>query len=361
MIRVEPSGRAPVTGIMNLRLRGESLWSILRERAGHMARSPAAIAGEAAALTRTKLGLAFAAAAMTLVIASCSGADKSEPEAAIPDAVTSGGSLEPLPGASASAPEVSAPSESSNSHANTQVMALLNELLSTRRFHDTIQRQIVDCMAASGFEYAPERYYQETTIIGQKYGITDIVQASTTGYGPSGSLGNPQPNAGLEGLSESERSAWAIAFFGTGKESIELDSGDVLGIRIGGCLDEAESAVYGSRVTRRATISRLQDILLRSWHESSVDARVQAAFAEWRACMADRGLPSNDFDGPRELAARNPDREIEIATVDAQCNAEANLGEIWFEVDAASQKRLLTEDEALVLAAADLLDQLAGG
>ena len=253
------------------------------------------------------------------------------------------------------------PSESSNSHANTQVMALLNELLSTRRFHDTIQRQIVDCMAASGFEYAPERYYQQTTIIGQKYGITDIVQASTTGYGPSGSLEKPQPNAGLEGLSESERSAWAIAFFGTGKESIELDSGDVLGIRIGGCLDEAESAVYGSRVTRGATIGRLQDILLRSWHESSVDARVQAAFAEWRACMADRGLPSNDFDGPRELAARNPDREIEIATVDAQCNAEANLGEIWFEVDAASQKRLLTEDEALVLAAADLLDQLAGG
>jgi hypothetical protein len=268
-------------------------------------------------------------------------------ETQLPDVDTEGDAAEPI--------DSGATSGDSNGP-SLPLLPILNELISTRTTHDAVQRLVQSCMAANGFDYTPSTYIDISADVGQRYGITDLEQARTTGYDTGGALSEPGENAGVAGLSEQARDNWYEAFFGTGSTSIQLASGDAVGISTGGCLDQAESEVFGDRIQRWTIAYQLQDLVVQSYEEARVDPRVQEAFSVWQSCLANRGIPAGDLAAPRSAAAAEPGQHVAIATADAECNIEAGLGATWELVETEIQNRLIVTNESLVFAARDQLD-----
>ncbi|GAB2500023.1 hypothetical protein [Nocardiopsis aegyptia] len=89
-----------------------------------------------------------------------------------------------------------------------------------------------------------------------------------------------------------------------------------------------------------------------AFETSKSDPAVVEAFADWSACMAERG-----FDHPTPAEAENDPRwadregdpsaaEIEVATADTACKDAASVVEAWRDAKAAAQDGLIEEHTA---------------
>ncbi|WP_327067704.1 hypothetical protein [Kitasatospora sp. NBC_01302] len=141
----------------------------------------------------------------------------------------------------------------------------------------------------------------------------------------------------------------------------EARSGMVAGKQIppGGCFGQARrtlgSATHG--------VSQLvQQLTHQSYTESGQDPQVQAVFAQWSACMREKGFdykaPMDANDDPRfEPSAKGvPKLEIATATADVTCRNIHKVAEIWHDSEARIQSREIEQNQDALTADRRSLD-----
>ncbi|MCR6489170.1 hypothetical protein M8542_40740 [Amycolatopsis sp. OK19-0408] len=160
----------------------------------------------------------------------------------------------------------------------------------------------------------------------RRYGVID--EASATGYG----YHFPRTQAEKDG--QTERLRWSAGLT------------DAQQATLAHCTDQAETTLT------KVDDGFLTDADFRSLRTAQADPRVGAAFAAWRACMAEQGYSYQD--PPAAISDRRwnldsaliPDAEKETALADVRCKAEVHLVETWHDVDAAVQEARIRQDAA---------------
>lgn len=195
----------------------------------------------------------------------------------------------------------------------------------------------------------------------RRYGLDDADAAATNGYHlastavvPSGTgsspasdellFGSPTPGASVEG--EAVPAGGCV-----GAAMRTLNGGDAASEPAGGAAG-ADDDLGAPEV--------VQQINVDSVNAARSDDRVVAAFADWSACMEDRG-----FDYADPWAAPADDRfatpgatpeEIAVATADVACKDETGLVARWHAVDVEVQEAMVAEHAAELAAAAQVKD-----
>jgi hypothetical protein len=180
----------------------------------------------------------------------------------------------------------------------------------------------------------------------EQWTFADLQSAESTGYGLATHLADLAAFQKRLALVESEAripdiklmppeeaARYQVDFFGTDDERIEIveRDGSRSSIAGGGCIGEAERAVYGdieqAMRLRDARTSAESDI----WGATLSDKAVVGALDTWKTCVAKQGF---EFQDPNQAfesafgAAQSGDlaQERSIATTDAACKAESSLG-----------------------------------
>jgi hypothetical protein len=137
----------------------------------------------------------------------------------------------------------------------------------------------------------------------------------------------------LDSMPSDEQARFWLDFGGTDEERIEIveRDGSKASMAGGGCMGEAERAVYGDIAQKL----RLQDARTTAeseiWAATFADQAVTRALSSWRACVAEQGFA---FEDPHQAfesalsAAQSVDHAQErlVSTTDARCKKESSLG-----------------------------------
>ncbi|MFK4101882.1 hypothetical protein ACI2L1_17755 [Streptomyces sp. NPDC019531] len=204
-------------------------------------------------------------------------------------------------------------------------------------------RLVAECAARFGVTYSrssdPDAdEAMPKTLTDRRYGVANAEQAATAGF-------DLTPTKGIDTTKATERSD-------TGPTTETVLSGDgrahVGGREVpeDGCNGEARQ-----RMARTAPPSEYQNLPLalidQGFTLSRQDSRVRAALASWSGCMRGRGFdyrdPLDAVADPRFTDGTSP-LEIRTATADVACKRETNLVGIWFAVESAYEKRLVTDN-----------------
>jgi hypothetical protein len=174
-----------------------------------------------------------------------------------------------------------------------------------------IQESIRQCMAEAGFEYQPVLPPEGSFMVGEEWDEEEYVRTQgfgiTTWYGNE-ELNEPVPEEEyidpnqemLEGMSESESTAWYEALYGTpeqqeeaSKTVVDPETGEEYMEMTGygpGCSGEAYEAEYGSMDDTNALWEELQPEMDAMYQQVQADPRIVELDEEWAACMAERGF-----------------------------------------------------------------------
>lgn len=197
---------------------------------------------------------------------------------------------------------------------------------------------ITTCMNAAGFDYAPPSRPaadDADTILNGPIGLTDPERAAAYGYTAPDDSDPPIDNqlssdpAFLEALGGP---SWGAAEAEV-VEIVDPVTGEVIAgqERRGGCLADAESAVYGDEATMFRFFGadyRLQNLGIESVVRALGDDEVIDANDEWGECMMQRGYtyslavdPVNaPWPEPRPGAS-----EVATALADVECKSDVGL------------------------------------
>lgn len=279
----------------------------------------------------------------------------------------------------------------------------LQELIATeeqsRALYEAEEKAVARCMNERGFEYIENSYRSDEELDpwGAAVSPGDVGVAGELGYGISASLDlqelplSPDANQGLHSkLDETAQTAWDEAFAGKMPDlSAPPKEGAWVNVEVPGlgmvtsdtesCLAAARRAVYGDDTMQ------MQDQVLEMQLLEKVDALIeedesyQSALQDWRDCMAGAGLtyryPGEPGDGLRQQFQQGAidraalvEREIQLATQDAQCFQTAGLAAARLEAerraDAAVREKYGEDIEGLALsqsAAIQRAEQLLSG
>lgn len=269
----------------------------------------------------------------------------------------------------------------------------------SRALYEAEEKAVARCMNERGFEYIENTYLsnEELDPWGAEVARGDVEVASELGYGISTSLDSdelplsPDANHDLySNLDETTQAAWDEAFGGKvpdlnnpAKDStgvyVDVPGFGVIAWDTESCLAAARRAVYGDDV------GQVQREVLEMQLLEKVDALIeedesyQSALQDWRDCMAGAGLtyryPGEPGDGLRQQFQQGAidraalvEREIQLATQDAQCFQTAGLAAARLEAerraDAAVREKYGEDIEGLALsqsAAIQRAEQLLSG
>ncbi|MEX0630043.1 MAG: hypothetical protein WEE67_09850 [Chloroflexota bacterium] len=211
---------------------------------------------------------------------------------------------------------------------------------------------VESCMQELGWDFEVGTATPETETGGpgslselEQWTFTDVASAESVGYGLRSHLAEvaafidrlelgsrdahiPDPAA----MSPDDAARFELDYFGPEDERIEITErdGSHSGQSAGGCLGEAERALFGdieqAMWLRDARGTAESDI----WTATLADEAVIHALDSWKACVRERGFEFEDphaaFDsGARAAQAQDFDQERLIATTHAECVAESNL------------------------------------
>jgi hypothetical protein len=161
----------------------------------------------------------------------------------------------------------------------------------------------------------------------------------------------------LDSMPTAEQARFWLDLGGTEEERIEIveRDGSTASVAGGGCMGQAERAVYGDIEQQL----RLRDARTTAeseiWGASLSDAAVTKALSLWRDCVAEQGL---DFEDPRAAfdaalsAAQSGDHDYErlVAMTDARCKSESALGRAVEAAFLAATNATIDELEADLIA-----------
>jgi hypothetical protein len=257
---------------------------------------------------------------------------------------------------------------------------LLAELHNAARdaalFHRAEQLAIAECMAERGFTYEPEPYDDEArqAVEFERIVPGDRHAASAVGYGIADGLDEQSPSRPrindeeLAKLSEAERTRWKEALYGRDGEtdknpdmdSVVLDEHTTISWNRNSCAAEAQREVHGDAAQRVEFLARLSQAEREVRAQTERDPTYQTALARWRACMRKRG---HRYERPGEAVEdlsdkfasgdlsreQLPTRVVQVASDDARCFDEADLGRAE-EAATARAEAALDADERASLA-----------
>ncbi|MFK4104958.1 hypothetical protein ACI2L1_33775 [Streptomyces sp. NPDC019531] len=215
------------------------------------------------------------------------------------------------------------------------------------------QALVAPCMRQFGIDWPAGRTPGDSTAadpgmrnaanIARRYGITDPADAARHGYHLAS--GNRQKSA--KG-SSSRPDADTLAVL-TGR----TDDGAPAPIRYhgraipeGGCQGQATARLTGDP-QGLGNDQLVNEINIVSYQRSQADARVKSVFRAWSACMRQRGY---SYAAPTEAPGKAPQftgptptrTEIALARADVACKRDTNVIGVWFAVDAAYQRQMMS-------------------
>lgn len=205
------------------------------------------------------------------------------------------------------------------------------------------------CMARFGF--TEEALRTESTVEAptgneRLYGLADLEQAQASGYHPP-NLDTGPDQSDQPVLSPEATEAWHMVANGTVPETE-----DGLAVPPGGCVGEARRIL--AEGTPPADLPLAERLSGETFQRATEDSRIQEAFREWSACMADAGYeyrdPQEAINDPRWATEQPTEQEIAVAVTDVRCKQQVNLINTWASVQIAYQEQAIDEHaEALKL------------
>ncbi|MFE5946816.1 hypothetical protein [Streptomyces sp. NPDC056480] len=195
-----------------------------------------------------------------------------------------------------------------------------------------------ECMRKKGFKVTLPRRTPESeeSVYGRRYFILRMDEAERYGYRPERMMQKPKktPITGLE--SKSALREW----LGHDPDDQKQDPNEAKGC------GAAAFPVIEKGVKRDSDVV-IHDLTGDSWHRSEEDARVQAVFRRWSACMKEAGFkyssPVESNNDRRWQQKTITDVEISTAKADVLCKQKTNLAGIWLAVETAYQKRQIEQ------------------
>lgn len=194
--------------------------------------------------------------------------------------------------------------------------------------------EIDRCMGNRGLTYAPYPDGRPTSPLDPtiRYGLISIHTAEQFGYhNPDAEMDAAAESKvlKLEADREAQGTEYLNALYGT-----EQSGDDGTFTTTGGCIDEADTAIWGDAggLPGLAGYKRVIDLQTTSNDALYTEDAGREAVAEWSACMIDSGHQYSAWWEPRQefpvaAADFNPPSKEEriIATADAQCRVQTRL------------------------------------
>jgi hypothetical protein len=205
------------------------------------------------------------------------------------------------------------------------------------------------CMTSRGFVYTAQAPPAQIAALMQDteyaFGLTSPAQAAAFGYSqPRSAVAAAAGPAFLGGFATfgdlaRQQRPWTIALLG-------FAPGARVGpVRQPGCLQQAESELYGARGALADPVPAIA-VQASTWTQS--DPRIQALDARWSRCLAARGFRYGNPEQPADAhwpARPAPDSaEIRTAEADVACKEQVNFAHTWLAVEAAYQSALIEQD-----------------
>ncbi|MGX1883623.1 hypothetical protein [Streptomyces sp. NPDC055287] len=216
--------------------------------------------------------------------------------------------------------------------------------------NDRIERArsalIESCMKRFGLEFSPNTpdYKQMAGQTNNRYGPTDPKAASSRGFHPA----KPPKATSDEAASRKPLSPDVRTVLGIDDEPPNAKTPSAerayKGKRIpqGGCAGETDRKLTeGGGIIQDAEVAI--DINFKNFEQSTTDARVKKAFAEWSRCMKKKGFsyatPLETINDPRWKTENASDLEIATATAEVACKKQHNTVGVWLAVEKAYEEK----------------------
>jgi len=222
------------------------------------------------------------------------------------------------------------------------------------------QAKLVDaCLSGLGLDYrfpVPPKELRDpdapTTRIDGRYGRQNAELMTRWGYHPVG--GAPANSSG--GTPPAVAPEVRLAETGSDKPKDRFGPGGqvINGHKVPerGCVGQANRRLTGLPDGQIGDPQSAIDAKFRTLSAAREDPRTQAAFAQWAACMKEHGV--TEYADPIAAISdaewnRTPqpgERELKVASADADCRHSANVIGIWYSVDFAYQQEVVDADPA---------------
>ncbi|NUT21080.1 MAG: hypothetical protein HOV77_18015 [Hamadaea sp.] len=205
-----------------------------------------------------------------------------------------------------------------------------------------------ECVRRFGFPpLLTDTYGPGASSLTRRYGVTESEIAEQYGYhvAPQENISTPKDSTGqrftrAEMLVLSGSDSGIAAAPGDPAPSGAVHSG--MPIPPGGCYAEARKKISADDP---ADTNLASEIARAGFDQAQADTRVTAVFAQWSACMRERGYTAADplaIAATADLSLPTPrSAEIQTAVADVACKREHNVVGVWFTVESAYQNALI--------------------
>lgn len=205
-------------------------------------------------------------------------------------------------------------------------------------------RMTAECMARYGFHYVPAPAGNnpppsvDAANMVRRYGIMDSAQAGRYGYHLAHDTGQQPVPLKVTAAEYTVLTGRAAAGRAESAAKLNYRGKDV---PQGGCLGEA-ARKSGENVDQTLVERLNKDSLDRS----QTEPRVRAAIGAWSACMKKNGYTIADplVAGDRIGGDSPSGSEIDQAVADVSCKATTGLVQVWYQADAALQRKEIEQN-----------------
>ncbi|MEU2454949.1 hypothetical protein ABZ605_33280 [Streptomyces sp. NPDC012765] len=223
------------------------------------------------------------------------------------------------------------------------VQAYLPDEKQKQLVFDAREALLVKCMARYGFTYKPAPpmpKFGPKSMTDLRYGIHDEATASRYGY---------KPPVDLAAIREQERAAIDGTVLGADEEAVMTGQGAagsaVADLPPGGCAGEVARAITGSDAEQSTLATELGN---EAYVKSQQDPEVKRAFADWAACMKEKGFPyekpMDAVDDQRFASEKPSEAEISTAAADLGCRDKSQVAQVWYAAEVGIQKSLIEQN-----------------
>jgi hypothetical protein len=219
---------------------------------------------------------------------------------------------------------------------------------------------VADCMRERGFEYSPNPYgrgVEAGAAAREELKPGDVDAARARGFGLAESAEaaqRPPPDANrgsVEKMEPSAQRAWHEALEGPpieptgpadrlGIGTVSIPDGPMVQWNRGACLAQAQRFLHGDDLRHTELVMRVDHLRMEADEKARETPEYRAGVVRWRACMAERGFSYSEPNAAADALAREfqsgrlaleelRKREVEVATAEAGCHAEAGLTAVY--------------------------------
>lgn len=128
------------------------------------------------------------------------------------------------------------------------------------------------------------------------------------------------------------------------------------GTGAGGCLDSAESALFGRETVMSDIRNRLASVQADAFTAALEDERYESAMSDWSSCISSKGYSAETFgdligqysEEQESEGSKAPRTEVRAATDDLACRNATSVNDLLEQIDHAYQAEAVQGNEHLV-------------